>query len=123
MEGFGIGSAGFGAVREIEFAENERRDVLLIERGTTRFEVEEQILEELDGDVLCRALFGIETLFAGRFIVGFLLEAVGETALEFFELEDRQRGSRSYGSRLETSQKRTHGSKAFPAIVTIAGSA
>lgn len=113
----------FGAVREIEFTENERCDVLLIERGTTRFEVEEQVLEELDGDVLGRALFGIETLFAGRFIVGFLLEAVGETALEFFELEDRQRGNRSYGSRLETSQKRAHGSEAFPAIVTIARSA
>ena len=84
---------GFGTVREIEFAENERRDVLLIERGPTRFEIEEQILEELDGDVLCRALFGIETLFAGRFIVRFLLEAVGETALEFFELEDRRRGN------------------------------
>lgn len=110
-------------MREIEFAENERRDVLLIERGATRFEIEEQILEELDGDVLCRALFGVETLFAGHFIVRFLLEAVGETALEFFELEDRESGSRQYGSGLETSEKRAHGSEAFPAIVTIAGSA
>lgn len=87
---------GFGAVREVEFAENERRDVLLIERGTARFEIEKQVLEELDGDVLCRALFGVKTLFAGRFIVGFLFEAVGETALEFFELKDRS------GGRLDT---------------------
>lgn len=114
---------GFGAVREVEFAENERRDVLLIERGTARFEIEKQVLEELDGDVLCRALFGVKTLFAGRFIVGFLFEAVGETALEFFELKDRSGGRRRYGSGLEASQKRAHGSEAFPAIVAIAGSA
>lgn len=41
LEGFEAGRMGFGAMHEVEFAENERCDVLLIKRGTTRFEIEE----------------------------------------------------------------------------------
>ena len=72
---------------EVEFAENERRDVLLVKRGAARFEVEEQVLEELDRDVLGGAFFGTGALFARRVVVGLLFEAVGEAGFKLLELE------------------------------------
>lgn len=110
---------------EVEFAENERRDVLLVKRGAARFEVEEQVLEEFDRDVLGGAFFGTGAIFARRVVVGLLFEAVGEAGFKLLELEQiREREKKSeYWSALKASEEGAHRSESFPAVVAIAGSA